>query len=413
MERRKDKNNRVLKDGESYRERENRYMFRWQDKNLKRHYVYASTLSELRKKEKEINRDVYDGISADGNSMRLDELYNSWKANKIGVKQSTFVNYVYTYEHFVSPKIGKMKIGDIRKSTIRGLYNSLTKRDGTEQIMAINTLEIVHNVLHQIMQVAVDDDYIRKNPTDGALKEIKKANSYERPKRRALTVAQQKRFVEFMKTKPLYMRWSILFAVLLGTGCRVSEFVGLRWCDIDWKNNTISINHNLVYRVHADNKCYFTVSTPKTSAGCRTIPMLPEVRQALYDEKRRQRELGITCKTVIDGYTDFIFFNRYGNPYQPAAINREIARLVRAHNDEERNKAKQEERGPLLLPNFSCHQLRHTFCTRLCENETNIKVIQDVMGHTDIRTTMEIYAEAQDELKERTMQSLAGKLGVY
>lgn len=164
---------------------------------------------------------------------------------------------------------------------------------------------------------------------------------------------------------------------------------------------------------------YTRVSTKGQVPGTSLDEQAQQIREryptakALYDEKRRQRELGITCKTVIDGYTDFIFFNRYGNPYQPAAINREIARLVRAHNDEERNKAKQEERGPLLLPNFSCHQLRHTFCTRLCENETNIKVIQDVMGHTDIRTTMEIYAEAQDELKERTMQSLAGKLGVY
>ena len=151
--------------------------------------------------------------------------------------------------------------------------------------MAINTLEIIHNVLHQIMQVAVDDDFVRKNPTDGALKEIKKANNYERPKRKALTIEQQRTFVDFMKSKPKYRRWSILFAVLLGTGCRISEFVGLRWCDVDWENNMISINHNLVYRVHEDNKCYFTVSTPKTNAGCRTIPMLPEVRQALEDEK--------------------------------------------------------------------------------------------------------------------------------
>lgn len=413
MEHRKDKKNRVLKDGESYREKENRYMYRWLDNDKKRHYIYAATLSELRRKEKEISQNVNDGINTEKSNMRLDDLYDWWKNNKIGIKESTYVNYVYMYERFIGPRIGHMKLKDIRRSTVRGLYNNLTKCDDAGQVMAINTLEIIHNVLHQILQVAVDDDYIRKNPTDRALKEIKKANSYERPQRKALTVEQQKIFVDFLKTKPYYKRWSILFAVLLGTGCRISEFVGLRWCDVDWEHNLISINHNLVYRVHENNKCYFTISTPKTNAGCRTIPMLPEVRKALEDERCRQQKTGKTCQTVVDGYKGFIFFNRYGNAYQPAAINRQIDRVVLAYNEEETKAAEKEMRMPVLLPDFSCHQLRHTFCTRMCENETNIKVVQDIMGHTDIRTTLEIYAEAQDALKEKAVENLAGKIGVY
>ena len=116
---------------------------------------------------------------------------------------------------------------------------------------------------------------------------------------------------------------------------------------------------------------------------------------------------------VVDGYKGFIFFNRYGNAYQPAAINRQIDRVVLAYNEEETKAAEKEMRMPVLLPDFSCHQLRHTFCTRMCENETNIKVVQDIMGHTDIRTTLEIYAEAQDALKEQAVENLAGKIGVY
>lgn len=317
------------------------------------------------------------------------------------------------YEHFIGPKIGKMKIKDIRKSTVLGLYNDLTRSNDIGKTMAINTLEVIHNVLRQVLQVAVDDDYIRKNPTEGVLREVKKANNYERPKRKALTLEQQNAFIRFLKSKPLYYSWSILFAVLLGTGCRIAEFIGLRWCDIDWKNNTISINHNLVYRQHTDGKCYFSVTTPKTSAGCRTIPMMKDVRRALEDEKIRQQELGVRCTTVIDGYTDFAFFNRFGQPHNPAAINREIDRLVLAYNAQEMEKAAEENRTPVILPDFSCHQLRHTFCTRYCEIEPNIKVIQEVMGHKDIKTTMEIYAEAQKELKERSVQNISGKFDVY
>ena len=121
MERRKDKNNHVLKDGESYREKEHRYMYRWVDSDKKRHCTYAQTLRELRKKEAEINRNKSDGISSAGSNLRLDDVYNLWKKNKVGLKQSTYVNYLYMYEHFIGPKIGKMKIKDIRKSTVLGL----------------------------------------------------------------------------------------------------------------------------------------------------------------------------------------------------------------------------------------------------------------------------------------------------
>ena len=75
-------------------------------------------------------------------------------------------------------------------------------------------------------------------------------------------------------------------------------------------------------------------------------------------------------------------------------INRAIKRIIRDHNRDEVKLAEKEKREPLLIRDFSVHNLRHTFCTRCCENETNLKVIQEIMGHSDISTTMNIYAEA-------------------
>ena len=413
MEKRKDKNNRVLKDGESYREKEKRYMYRWTSADGKRQCIYAKTLPELREREKEIRRDIDDGISTDGNNMTLDAVYDLWKQNKAGLKQTTFTNYQYMYKHFVQPKLGHVKIKDIRKSTIRGFYNGLIQDGNQPRTMAINTLEVIHNVLRQVFQVAVDDDYIRKNPVENVLTEVKKVNHFEVPKRHALTLEQQNAFVRYIRKVPKYNGWCPLFAVFLGTGCRVSKIIGLRWCDIDFDAGTISVNHNLVYYKHLDGKCGFSVTTPKTKAGCRTIPMMDDVFKALRDEKARQEDLGLHCTTVVDGYTDFVFLNRFGEPHQPHAINRAIKRISMAYNRQEMEEAEQEEREPLLLPPFSCHNLRHTFCTRLCENEPNIKVIQELMGHADIQTTMDIYAEAQQELKEKSVQNLSGKITVY
>ena len=110
--------------------------------------------------------------------------------------------------------------------------------------------------------------------------------------------------------------------------------------------------------------------------------------------------------------TGFIFCNRFGNVSNPQSVNRAIKRISVAYNEAELEKAEKEKREPQLLPPFSCHNLRHTFCTRLCENETNLKIIQDIMGHRDISTTMEIYAEATKEAKAHSFANLNGKLGI-
>lgn len=93
-------------------------------------------------------------------------------------------------------------------------------------------------------------------------------------------------------------------------------------------------------------------------------------------------------------------------------INRAIDRIARDYNERERIKAAEEHREPLILPHFSAHNLRHTFCTRFCENETNIKIIQEIMGHADISTTMDIYNEATTEKKIESFANLEDKIKI-
>ena len=95
------------------------------------------------------------------------------------------------------------------------------------------------------------------------------------------------------------------------------------------------------------------------------------------------------------------------------SVNRAIKRISPSYNATEEVEARKEHREPVLLPNFSAHNLRHTFCTRLCERETNLKVIQSIMGHKDIQTTMDIYAEATEEKKQETFEHLAATMDVF
>lgn len=115
----------------------------------------------------------------------------------------------------------------------------------------------------------------------------------------------------------------------------------------------------------------------------------------------------------VDGMTGFVFSNRFGNLHNPQSINRTIKRIRESYNAEEVLNAKKEKHQPVLIPHFSCHHLRHTFCTRFCEKETNIKVIQAVMGHANIETTMDIYAEVTDMKKTEAIENLSHSLDVF
>lgn len=102
-------------------------------------------------------------------------------------------------------------------------------------------------------------------------------------------------------------------------------------------------------------------------------------------------------------YSDFIFINRFGQAQHQATLNKAIRRIIRDCNDEQFEKSEEPE---VLLPHFSCHSLRHTFTTRMCEAGVNIKVIQDALGHTDISTTLNIYTDVTKELKTSEFKGL-------
>lgn len=197
--------------------------------------------------------------------------------------------------------------------------------------------------------------------------------------------------------------------ILLGTGMRIGECLRLRWEDLNFDSRTISVNHNLGERPYDDGTCTKHIQTPKTKAGTRTIPMIDEVFDAFLQEYEMQKCMEYRSET-IDGYTNFVFLTTGGSVLSASSVNRAIHGITDSYNAEKIKKAKEEKREPVLIPNFSAHSLRHTFCTRLCENESNLKVIQSVMGHSDITTTMDIYAEATDEKKQEIMANLQGKI---
>ena len=411
MSARKDPKGRALRKGEIYRESDGRYAYGYVDPYGKRKFIYSKDLKKLREREEKLFKDQLDGLNVYVmGKASLNFVFDRYISTKSELRETTYTNYTYMYDRFVREGFGKRKIGEIKYSDVLYFYYDLLNDRGLQ----VNTLETIHTVLHPTFQLAVRDDIIRNNPSDGVMAEIKKKNTKKKNMRHALTIEQQRAFMNYIASSPIFVHWNSIFTVLLGTGCRIGEVVGLRWSDVDMEKRTIDINHSMTYYPRRTDtyKCEFKVSLPKTEAGTRILPMMQPVYEALQSEYERQKEDGF-CTAVVDGMSGFIFSNRFGMIHNPAAINRAIRRIIEAHNAEEIIKAKKEKREPVIIPHFSCHHLRHTFCSRFCENETNIKIIQEIMGHASIETTMDIYAEVNSDKKKESIEKLTKNLDVF
>ena len=400
---RKDSKGRALRKGESYRKDKKLYLYTYTDPLGNRRYIYARDLAALRDKEKAIEHNRLDGIDMYAFAKSdINFIFDRYISTKSELRSTTMTNYVYTYNRYVRKGFGKKKIAEVKYSDVLMFYNSLLDRG-----LKVNTIDSVHSVLHPTFQLAVRDNVIRNNPSDGVMAELKKKLKGRPEVRHALTIEQERAFLDYLE-QPDYQRWKPLFTVMFGTGCRIGEIIGLRWDNLDFENGVIVIDHDVTYYPRSDNgyRCEFKVGEPKTEAGIRTIPMLDKVREAFLQEKSRQEENKYHCLVELDGMSGFIFCNRFGNLHNPASINREIKRIVDDYNAREEVRAKRDKRTPVIIPRFSCHITRHTFCSRLCENETNVKVIQSVMGHRDIQTTLDIYAEVSEQKKKDEFKKL-------
>ena len=328
---RKDLRGRALKKGEVQRKDDQRYMYTYTDPLGRRKFIYANDLTELREKEQQLQRDQLDGLDlyAAGKAT-INDTFDRYISTKFDLRDSTISGYLYTYDHLVRDEFGLKRLVDIKYSDVLQYYLYLLNEKG----LALGTVDSVHSLLHPTFQLAVRDDIIRKNPTDGVMKEISRKGGKNRGIRHALTIEEQRAFMEYIANHPVYYHWWPLFTVLLGTGCRIGECLGLRWQDLDFEKRVISVNHSVVYYAEKKSKSsVMHISLPKTEAGVRTIPMLDMVKDAFELEREAQKETGANTQ-VLDGMSGFVFTNRFGNIPNPQTVNDTIKRIRKNYNAE-------------------------------------------------------------------------------
>lgn len=242
------------------------------------------------------------------------------------------------------------------------------------------------------MELAVDSDFIRKNPAKGAMQLIKKDAEEKIP----LSGNEVREMIRFCEQSQSYSAYVPFITIALGTCLRCGEITGLTWNDINMKRRTISINHQLIYKNYGDG-CKFYISEPKTDAGSRVIPMSQAVYQAFIEVKEQNMLLGRRSTVEIDGYCNFVFINKNGQPFADNAVNSFLANIERAYN---------RKHSETPIPHLSAHILRHTGCTLFASAGMDVKTLQNIMGHSDASITMNVYNHNSFERTVKEMQRL-------
>ena len=367
MQKRKDRSNRVLRDGESQRKNLT-YQYRYTDSMGKRRTVYAKTLNELRQKEEKIRKELDWGLTYADGQLTVIELLERYISLKQGVRYNTKVGYQFVLNIVRKEEFGQRFVREIKVSDAKRWFLKLHK-DGKRY----STITTIRGVVKPAFQMAVDEDVIVKNPF---LFKITDVVPNDTEKRIALTEEQQERWLEFMRTDKIYSRYYDEMIVLLGTGMRVSEFCGLTKQDLDFERRRIRVDHQLVRE--RGGKYY--VEKTKTESGCRYIPMTDNVYCSLKNILDKRPKL--KREPVVNGYGGFLLIDKNGMPKVALHIENEIRwglkKYAKIYPDEP-------------LPHITPHVLRHTFCTNMAHAGMDIKNLQYLMGHADVTVTMNVY----------------------
>lgn len=341
-----------------------------------------TTKSEAEAAYHALKGQLYKGINLESSDVLFKDVVEEWlKVYKQSVKVSTLHSQKSKINHLLR-YFGNLKLKNIKRPMYQQMLNDFHKKG-----YARNTISGIHATANLIFKRAIELELIHQSPAAFAKlpKERKTVEDLETKQDniRFLEKAELMEFLKLAKTNGLYLDYQ-LFATLSYTGMRVGEALALKWSDIDFENSTISITKTLFHPSNHGAK--YQLLTPKTHGSIRTIFIDEFIQTILKKHKVQQSEYKLMAGTDYVNQ-NFLFANANGHPITGKLVGDRMRRLLKKSS---------------ITKEISPHCLRHTHTSLLIEAGAGIKEIQEVLGHSDIKTTMNIYAHLTKDLKEKT-----------
>ncbi|KSV57374.1 tyrosine-type recombinase/integrase [Acetivibrio ethanolgignens] len=367
--------------------------------NGKRYTYYSRDVKELQKKMADARYELEHGIYGTGLDITLNHWFDVWmkEYKLLTVKNSTILLYSLNYERYVKESIGGYLLKDIKTIHIQRIYNEMHR-----QGLSLGTIQIVNSVLNNLFSQAVKNDYLMKNPCMGAI--LPKG---EKREQRVLTFYEQTLFLAAIAGN----FYEPLFQIALCTGLRIGELSALTWDDVDFEKKNLSVLRTLLYQKDYRTGEYgFRFQTPKSGSSKRIVPLIPDAVEILKKHRKAQKlyimENQIEWKPV-DEMDNLIFTTRHGTPVQEGHMVKRLAVVTDIMNRLEKEIAVKENRMPCIIENITPHTLRHSFATRAFENGLAPKTVQELLGHSNMNITMDLYTHVTYDTKKREMEKMS------
>ncbi|MDF2540845.1 MAG: integrase family protein [Herbinix sp.] len=371
-----------LPKGITYRKNEDRYLGRLTYKG-EAYYIYDTNVGRLERALDKLRQDLKEGkeVNKAGKEIKKEEqTLNDWfdyylkTFKKKKLKIGTYSNYSNHYNYYVREGIGKKKLKEVSVDDIQELFNSLDDRGFSKGM-----IKLVSATLNGCLVKAMKKRMIEFNPVEYT--ELPEGK--EKKKSVALTKGIQNVFQEYSKESYLFS----LFKVALMTGMRRGELQGICWKDIDFERRKIYVNHTLIW---IEGQGYY-LDRPKTKASLRELPMNTDLYNYMQSIKKQADEKGLGKQD------DYIFCLPDGAPISRYRISNELNMI--------QNKMRN---AGFECPIFTCHSLRHTYATRAIENGINPQNLKDLLGHSSLAITMDLYGHVMEDVKISEVEKLNG-----
>jgi integrase len=313
------------------------------------------------------------GMLATGSRQKLADLLNWWldEVQRQRLRESSYIRYRYALDKHILPALGDMQLQKLTTHMLQSFYNSKQKEHQSP-----SSIQTMHKVLHKALDYAVHIRLLSYNPSDHVSlpRQVKR-------KVKPLTLEQARHLLHVAQGSSL----EGFLTLVLATGLRHGELVALRWDDVDLEKGSVYVHRTASYQ----GKSRILEGDAKTASSERVIPISHTVCQRLAAHKVRQNEQRLKAGLAWEDH-HLVFCNRKGGILIGANTRTQFYRLVKKAD----------------LPPMHIHDLRHTASTLFRSMGVDLKVVQEILGHSQVDMTLNVYSHVLPSMQTAALEKI-------